>query len=124
MAAAQHVERDSGRGRERVCQRTPGADLRRGLGTGSRPALHRPGLPAGMDYHRLRPQSVPHASPKRGVSQAGDGVVTIDLPGPVLDPEADAHRVYHLPIDAMVATTPAMGTIRHSLAHAARAAGP
>jgi hypothetical protein len=27
----------------------------------------------GMDHHRLRPQSVPHASPKRGVSQAGDG---------------------------------------------------
>jgi hypothetical protein len=48
----------------------------------------------GMDYHRLRPQSVPHASPKRGVSRVGDGIVTIDLPGPVLDPEADADRVY------------------------------
>lgn len=47
----------------------------------------------GMDYHRLRPQSVPHASPKRGVSRVGDGVITIDLPGPVLDSEADADRV-------------------------------
>jgi hypothetical protein len=58
-----------------------------------------------MDYHRLRPQSVPHGSPKRGVSQAGHGIVTIDLPGPVLDPEADADRVYHLLIEATRGTS-------------------
>ena len=56
-----------------------------------------------MDYHRLRPQSVPHASPKRGVAQAGNGLLTIDLPAPVLDPEADAGRVYQLLIEAMEA---------------------
>jgi hypothetical protein len=77
----------------------------------------------GMDYHRLRPQSVQHASPKRGVSQAGDGVVTIDLPGPVLDPEADADRVYQLLIEAMEAVRQAMMTIRNDLAKAVRAAG-
>lgn len=77
----------------------------------------------GMDYHRLRPQSVPHASPKRGVSQAGDGIVTIDLPGPVLDPEADADRVYQLLIEAMEAVRQAMVTIRNDLAKAVRAAG-
>ena len=77
----------------------------------------------GMDYHRLRPQSVPHASPKRGVSQAGDGIVTIDLPGPVLDPEADADRVYLLLIEAMEAVRQAMVTIRNDLAKAVRAAG-
>jgi len=77
----------------------------------------------GMDYHRLRPQSVPHASPKRGVSQTGDGLVTIDLPGPVLDPEADADRVYQLLIEAMEAVRQAMVTIRNDLAKAVRAAG-
>jgi hypothetical protein len=76
-----------------------------------------------MDYHRLRPQSVPHASPKRGVSQAGDGIVTIDLPGPVLDPEADADRVYQLLVEAMEAVRQAMVTIRNDLAKAVRAAG-
>src|SRR5258708_16323252 len=76
----------------------------------------------GMDYHRLRPQSVPHASPKRGVSQAADGIATIDLPGPVLDPEADADRVYQLLIEAMEAIRQAMVTIRNDLAKAVRAA--
>jgi len=77
----------------------------------------------GMDYHRLRPQSVPHASPKRGVSQVGDGFITIDLPGPVLDPEADADRVYQILIEAMEAVRHAMVAIRNDLAKAARAAG-
>jgi hypothetical protein len=76
-----------------------------------------------MDYHRLRPQSVPHASPKRGVSQAGNGIVTIDLPGPVLDPEADADRVYQLLVEAMEAVRQAMVTIRNDLAKAVRAVG-
>lgn len=71
----------------------------------------------------VRPQSVPHASPKRGVSQTGDGIVTIDLPGPVLDPEADADRVYQLLIEAMEAVRHAMVTIRNDLAKAVRTAG-
>ena len=77
----------------------------------------------GMDYHRLRPQSVPHGFPKRGISQAGDGVVTIDLAGPVLDPESDADRVYGLLIEAMEAVRQAMVAIRNDLAKAVRAAG-
>ena len=77
----------------------------------------------GMDYHRLRPQSVPHASPKRGVSREGDGFVTIDLPAPVLDPEADADRVYQLLIEAMEAVRQTMVAIRNDLAKAVRAVG-
>jgi hypothetical protein len=76
-----------------------------------------------MDYHRLRPQSVPHASPKRGVSKAGNGIVTIDLPGPMLDPEADADRVYQLLIEATESVRQAMVTTRNDLAKAVRAAG-
>jgi hypothetical protein len=61
MAVAQRVERGPGQGRERVCRRAPGADLGRGLGAGSRPALCRPRLPAG---HGLPPDP-PAASPAR-----------------------------------------------------------
>lgn len=77
----------------------------------------------GMDYHRLRPQSVPHASPRRGVSQEGDGVMRIVLPGPVLDPEADADRVYQLLVEAMEAVRQAMVTTRNDLGKAVRSAG-
>jgi len=76
-----------------------------------------------MDYHRVRPQSVPHASPKRGVAQPGDGIVTIDLPGPELDPEADADRVCQLLIEAMEAVRQAMVATRNDLARVVRAAG-
>lgn len=77
----------------------------------------------GMDYHRLRPQSVPHASPRRGVSRAGDGIVSIDLPGPVLDPEADADRVHQLLVEAMESVRQAMVSIRNDLSKTVRAAG-
>ena len=69
----------------------------------------------GMDYHRLRPQSVPHASPRRGVSQAGDGYITIDLPSPVLDPEAEADQVCQILTDAMEPVRNAMLAIRNDL---------
>jgi hypothetical protein len=77
----------------------------------------------GMDYHRLRPQSVPHTSPKHGISRAGPGFMTIDLPGPVLDPEADADRVHQLLIEAMEAVRQAMVAIRNDVAKSARASG-
>jgi len=73
----------------------------------------------GMDYHRLRPQSVPHASPRRGVSQAGDGYITIDLPSPVLDPEAEADQVCQILTDAMEPVRNAMLAIRNDLAGSA-----
>ena len=48
----------------------------------------------GMEYRRLRPQSVPHEYPRHSTSQAGNEIVTIALPGLALDPEADAHCVF------------------------------
>jgi hypothetical protein len=50
-------------------------------------------------------------------------LAALDLPGPVLDPEADAGRVYQLLIEAMEAVRQAMVTIRNDLAKAVRAAG-
>jgi len=76
----------------------------------------------GMDYHRLRPQSVPHASPKRGISQQGNGFVTLELPGPVLDPEADADLVYQMLVEAMKAVRGTMMIIRNDLGKAVRSA--
>ena len=45
------------------------------------------------------------------------------LPSPVLDPEADADRVYQLLIEAMEAVRQAMVAIRNDMARAIRAAG-
>ena len=123
MAVAQCVGRDSGQGRGQVCQRAPTRISAAVSGLAADPRYVALDSRRGMDYHRLRPQSVPHASPKRGVSQAGDGIVTIDLPGPVLDPEADADRAYQLLVEAMEAVRQAMVTIRNDLAKAVRAAG-
>jgi hypothetical protein len=49
--------------------------------------------------------------------------MTIDLPGPVLDPEADADRVHQLLIEAMEAVRQAMVAIRNDVAKSARASG-
>ena len=76
-----------------------------------------------MDYHRLRPQSVPHMSPKRGVTKVGAGIVTTDMPGPALDPEADADKVHKLLIQAMEAVRLVMSAIGADMGKAARAAG-
>lgn len=77
----------------------------------------------GMDYHRLRPQSVPQASPKRGSLRSGQGVVTMDLPTVALDPDADAEKVYRMLVSAMEALRVAMRGIRIDLPKAVRAAG-
>jgi len=77
----------------------------------------------GMDYHRLRPQSVPQASPRGGVSQEGNGIVTIDLPNPTLDPEADADQVHEMLVHAMEALRRSMLAVRNDVAKALRAAG-
>lgn len=75
----------------------------------------------GMDYHRHRPQSVPHASPKAGtVSTNQDGVTQISMVGASLDPEADAEAVHRLLIDAMEPLRAAMRDVRREMPRAIR----
>lgn len=76
----------------------------------------------GMDYHRLRPQSVPHASPRNGIWRSGDGIAVIDLPDAVIDPEADADKIYRILVDAMEAVRSTMRVIRDDLPKTVRAA--
>ena len=77
----------------------------------------------GMDFHRVRPQSVPHASPKGSIWRAGNGVVTFELPDAVLDPEADAAKVYRILVNAMEGVRCAMRGVRDDLPKAVRRAG-
>ena len=78
----------------------------------------------GMDYHRRRPQSVSHASPKQGTVDApGTGTVTISMVGATLDPEADAHAVYDLLVAAMGPLQRTMATFRGELPKCLRASG-
>jgi hypothetical protein len=78
----------------------------------------------GMDYHRRRPQSVPHASPRNGsVSRASDGTGTISLAEARLEPESDADAVHALVAETLLALKEAMAKIRVLLPKAIRAEG-
>lgn len=67
----------------------------------------------GMDYHRRRPQSVPHASPRRGtMSQTPGGSVILGGLQPVLEPEADEDALHGIVVAAMLSTGHTMLDIR------------
>ena len=48
----------------------------------------------GMDYHRRRPQSVPHTAPKEGVWDEMQGHTVVKHVAPQLDPDADLAIVH------------------------------
>jgi len=75
----------------------------------------------GMDYHRRRPQSVEHASPRREAITTANGVRTMTMFGSSLDPEADADRVHDAVVGAMQALCEAMYAFRKLLGKAIRA---
>jgi len=78
----------------------------------------------GMDYHRRRPQSVAHTSPRHGsVGGVGSGAVTISMVSADLEPEADAISVYHQLAEAMQPLLRVMGEMRRELPMAIRAEG-
>jgi integrase/recombinase XerD len=76
----------------------------------------------GMDYHRVRPQSVPHSSPKAGTLTSASGTLSLVIPGPSLDPDSDAGQVYRTLVAAMESVRKTMRTMRIELPKAIRAA--
>jgi hypothetical protein len=74
----------------------------------------------GMDYHRQRPQSVAHASPKGGTVSTSGGVTTLRMVAETLDPDADGTVVHHLVVQAMAALKAAMSCVRTELPPAIR----
>jgi hypothetical protein len=77
----------------------------------------------GMDYHRRRPQSVPHASPRGGTVQSQDGLTKISVVAPSLEFEADEERVHQVVLAAMRAVRTSMFDVRAALPPAIREEG-
>ena len=77
----------------------------------------------GMDYHRRRPQSVPHGSPRRKAVEVSPNSMTISVFGVALEPEANADEVHRIVVAAMDQLKVAMRTIRQSVPKAIRAEG-
>lgn len=51
-----------------------------------------------LDYHRRRPQSIPHTSPRGGTVTRTPGQVAISMVAPRLEPEADADAVHEVAV--------------------------
>lgn|GEM_PF-6712246 len=77
----------------------------------------------GMDYHRRRPQSVQHASPRREVVTISGGTRTMTMFAATLDPEANADRVHEIVVTALEELHRAMRSFRALLGRAIRAEG-
>ncbi len=79
------------------------------------PAFHDLDTRRGMDYHRRRPQSVPHASPRKGTVHDSNGTRMTSMVVPRKEAEADAAQVHGLVVRALTALLPAMRSIREAL---------
>lgn len=77
----------------------------------------------GLDYHRRRPQSLEHVSPRWDVTQHGPAVSTFTMPAPALEPEADPDAVHQVVVNALEALRSTMRAIRILLPKAIRAEG-
>ena len=77
----------------------------------------------GMDYHRRRPQSVEHSSPRREAVVQSGNVTSFSHFAEALEPEADADQVHALVVDCMEAARAAMREIRRLMPKLIRAEG-
>ena len=78
----------------------------------------------GMDYHRRRPQSVKHASPRQdAVTERPDGVTELLVFGPNSDDDADGDKVHQVVVAALVAVTAACRVYRETMPTAIRSEG-
>jgi hypothetical protein len=77
----------------------------------------------GMDYHRRRPQSVEHSSPRREAVVQSGNLTSYSHFAEALEPEADADHVHALVVDCMDATRTAMREIRRLMPKLIRAEG-
>lgn len=80
-------------------------------------------LRRGMDYHRRRPQSVAHVSPRSGVVGIVGQNMVIHMPVPRPEAEADERLVYEIVLDALVSLHGAMTAVRQCITNAIRGEG-
>jgi hypothetical protein len=77
----------------------------------------------GMDYHRRRPQSVPHSSPRREAVMRIGNMTQFTGFAEQLEPEADADKLHALVVQAIEALRTAMRDVRRTMPKAIRAEG-
>jgi hypothetical protein len=77
----------------------------------------------GMDYHRRRPQSVEHSSPRREAVVQSEAVTTFSHFAEAFEPEADADQVHALVVACMEPARAAMREIRRQMPKLIRAEG-
>jgi hypothetical protein len=77
----------------------------------------------GMDYHRRRPQSLQHASPRKEAMRHEPTQSVFTMFGAQLEPEADADRVHDVVLAATTALFTAMTAVRQLIPEAIRAEG-
>ncbi|MFE7194355.1 hypothetical protein [Kitasatospora sp. NPDC057541] len=74
----------------------------------------------GMDYHRHRPQSLSHASPRHGIASRENTTVTVDL-APASDDAANGEKeVHRIAADALIMLADTMEELSPLIADAAR----
>ncbi|MFB7950102.1 hypothetical protein ACFC6L_34935 [Kitasatospora phosalacinea] len=74
----------------------------------------------GMDYHRHRPQSLSHTSPREGIASRTDATVTVSYVSASDDTANDEKQVHHVAVDALAMLADAMQELSPLIADAAR----
>jgi hypothetical protein len=77
----------------------------------------------GMDYHRRRPQSVMHTSPRKQAVETKGNEWTFTTFGPQAEPGADADLVHQIVKQAMASLLTAMQAVRKQMPEAIRTEG-
>lgn len=77
----------------------------------------------GLDYHRRRPQSVLHVSPRTPLVEHFAEYSQFTMPGPELEPEADADALHQMVVNALEALRVAMRDTRLLMPRAIRREG-
>jgi hypothetical protein len=77
----------------------------------------------GMDFHRRRPQSVEHRAPTAGIYTNNDGLATLRIPAPALQPEAVPDVIHAASQTGLRMVAQTMRLVRTNLGPALREEG-
>ena len=77
----------------------------------------------GMDFHRLRPQSVQHSSPRVGIVETTGATSSISMVAARFDSEADGVKVHDILVKAMTPVMAATRVLKREIPKSIRSSG-
>ena len=77
----------------------------------------------GMDYHRRRPQSVPHTAPRAGTVSTSAHVMKLSMVAPRLEADADGVAVHAVVSEALERLAVCMRAVRQAIPQSIRGEG-